>query len=131
GGRPWLQPYHDLVKLLRKGLVISRTTTWIFLAGPAVALVTTLLASLIVPLGGRPAPLAFEGDFVLFAYALGLGRFFTVAAALDTGSSFEGMGGARGGTFPRVGAAALLVGGLLLGRRARRRPRSGIRHGAL
>ncbi|HKA88371.1 MAG TPA: NADH-quinone oxidoreductase subunit H, partial [Haliangiales bacterium] len=115
-GPPWLQPYHDLVKLLRKGLVISRTTTWIFLAGPAVALVTTLLASLIVPLGGRPAPLAFEGDFVLFAYALGLGRFFTVAAALDTGSSFEGMGGAREVTFACLGEPALFFGMLVLAR---------------
>lgn len=115
-GPPWLQPYHDIIKLLRKGLVLSRTTTWVFLAGPVVALVTTLLASLVVPLGGRAAPLAFEGDFIVFAYALGLGRFFTVAAALDTGSAFEGMGGAREVTFACLGEPALFFGMLVLAR---------------
>jgi formate hydrogenlyase subunit 4 len=115
-GPRWLQPYHDLIKLLRKGMVRSRTTTWIFFAGPAVAVVTTVLAALVVPLGGLSAPLAFDGDFVLFAYWLGLGRFFTVAAALDTGSSFEGMGGAREVTFACLGEPALFFAMLVLAR---------------
>jgi len=115
-GPPLLQPYHDLAKLLRKGVVISRTTTWVFLAGPAVGFVTTLLAALLVPLGAHAAPLSFDGDFVLFAYALGLGRFFTIAAALDTGSAFEGMGGAREATFSCLAEPALFFGLLVLAR---------------
>jgi formate hydrogenlyase subunit 4 len=115
-GPPLLQPYHDLAKLLRKGVVRSRTTTWVFVAGPAVGLVTTLLAALLVPLGGHRAPIGFEGDFVLFAYALGLGRFFTIAAALDTGSSFEGMGAAREATFSALAEPSLFFGLLVLGR---------------
>ncbi len=117
-GPPLFQPYHDLLKLFRKGTVISRTTTWVFLAGPSVGLVTTLLAALLVPLGGHAAPIAFDGDFVLFAYALGLSRFFTVAAALDTGSAFEGMGGAREATFSCLAEPALFFGFLVLGRAA-------------
>ena len=35
-GPPLLQPYYDLIKLLRKGSVFSRTTTWVFRAGPVV-----------------------------------------------------------------------------------------------
>jgi len=115
-GAPLLQPYHDLVKLMRKGVVLSRTTSWVFLAGPAVGLVTTLLAALMVPLGAHAAPIAFDGDFVLFAYALALGRFFTVAAALDTGSAFEGMGGAREATFSCLAEPALFFGFLVLAR---------------
>jgi formate hydrogenlyase subunit 4 len=115
-GPPLLQAYYDLAKLFRKGTVLSRTTTWIFLAGPVVGFVTTLLAALLVPLGGHAAPFAFEGDFVLFAYALGLGRFFTVAAALDTGSAFEGMGGAREATFSCLAEPALFFGLLVLAR---------------
>ncbi|MBI4511037.1 MAG: NADH-quinone oxidoreductase subunit H [Deltaproteobacteria bacterium] len=115
-GPPLLQTYYDLVKLMRKGTVLSRTTTWVFLAGPAVSFVTTFLAALLLPLGGHPAPISFEGDFVLFAYALGLGRFFTVAAALDTGSSFEGMGGAREATFSCLAEPALFFGLLVLAR---------------
>jgi len=115
-GPPLLQPYHDLRKLLGKGTVLSRTTTWVFLAGPAVGLVTTLLAGLLIPLGGHPAPIGFEGDFVLFAYVLGLGRFFTMAAALDTGSAFEGMGSAREATFSCLAEPALFFGLLVLAR---------------
>jgi hypothetical protein len=103
-----LQAYYDLIKLFRKGTVLSTTTTWVFLAGPAVGIVTTLLAALLIPLGGHAAPIAFDGDFVLMAYVLGLGRFFTIAAALDTGSAFEGMGGAREATFSCLAEPALL-----------------------
>ncbi len=115
-GPPLLQAYFDIAKLLRKGTVLSSTTTWVFLAGPVVALVTALLAGLVVPLGGHAAPVRFDGDFVLFAYALGLGRFFTVAAALDTGSAFEGMGGAREASFSCLAEPALFFGLLVLSR---------------
>jgi formate hydrogenlyase subunit 4 len=115
-GPPLLQAYYDLAKLLRKECVLSRTTTWVFLAGPVVSLVATLLAALLVPLAGHAAPIAFDGDFVLFAYVLGLGRFFTVAAALDTGSAFEGMGGAREVTFSALAEPTLFFGVLVLAR---------------
>ena len=98
-GAPFLQPYYDLARLMRKGVVLSDTTTWIFRAGPAVTLAATLCAGLLIPLGKHPAPISFEGDMILFAYLFALGRFFTTTAALDTGSAFEGMGAAREVTF--------------------------------
>ena len=98
-GAPLLQPYYDLAKLLRKGSVFSRTTTWIFRAGPVVTLAATLVAALLIPLGSHPAIISFNGDMILFAYLFGLARFFTTSAALDTGSAFEGMGAAREVTF--------------------------------
>jgi formate hydrogenlyase subunit 4 len=113
-GAPLLQPWYDLVKLLRKDVVLSRTITWVFMAGPAVAVVTSALASLLVPFGERVAPFSFAGDLILFAYLFGLGRFFTIAAALDTGSSFEGMGGAREATFSALAEPALLLALLVL-----------------
>jgi formate hydrogenlyase subunit 4 len=109
-GPPVLQAYYDLSKLLRKGAVYSRTTTWVFRAGPIVGLAAVLEATVLVPLGGEPAPLAFTGDLILLAYVLGLMRFFTVAAALDTGSSFEGMGASREVTFSALAEPALLLG---------------------
>ncbi len=98
-GAPYLQPYYDLYKLLRKGSVFSETTTWVFRAGPIVTLAATLIAALLVPLGRHASPISFSGDMILFAYLFGLSRFFTTIAALDTGSSFEGMGAAREVTF--------------------------------
>ncbi len=114
-GPPILQPWYDVIRLMRKGSVFSTTTTWVFRAGPVVGLVTALLAAMLVPAGG-PAPVAFAGDLILFAYLFGLGRFFTVAAALDTGSAFEGMGGAREATFSCLAEPALFFSLLVLAR---------------
>lgn len=115
-GAPLLQPYYDLVRLWRKGFVFSRTTTWVFLGGPVVGLIVPLLASLLIPFGGIPAPVSFEGDLILFVYLFGLSRFFTVAAALDTGSSFEGMGAAREVTFSCLAEPTMLFCLLVLAR---------------
>jgi formate hydrogenlyase subunit 4 len=117
-GAPFLQPYYDLFKLFRKGSVFSTTTTWIFRASPIVGVATALLASLLIPLGHHSPPVSFMGDLVLFAYLLGLARFFTVCAALDTGSAFEAMGGAREVTFSCLAEPALFLGLLVLVKRS-------------
>ena len=108
-GQPWLQSYYDLAKLLRKGAVYSRTTSWVFRAGPVVGLAAALTALAVLPLGGAPAPLHFRGDLIFLAYLLGVMRFFTVAAALDTGSAFEGMGASREVQFSVLAEPALLL----------------------
>ena len=115
-GPPLLQPYYDLIKLLRKHTVVSRTTTWVFLAGPAVALVGAVVAALLVPVGDGQALWRFNGDFILLAYVLGLSRYFTMAAALDTGSAFEGMGAAREATFACLAEPAFILGLLAIAR---------------
>jgi formate hydrogenlyase subunit 4 len=108
-GPPLWQLYADLLRLARKGAVYSRTTTWVFRAGPVVGLAAVATACLLVPFGGAPALLSFDGDFVLLAYLLGVARFATVLAALDTGSSFEGMGAAREVTFSSLAEPALFL----------------------
>ena len=113
-GPPLLQPYFDLIKLFQKGSVFSSTTTWVFRAGPVVGLVTALLAVLMIPLVNSSAPISFTGDLILFAYLLGLGRFFTALAALDTGSPFEGMGAAREVTFACLSEPAFFLGLVVL-----------------
>lgn len=115
-GAPLLQPWRDVWKLLRKGMVLSRTTTPVFLLGPAVTLAAVLLAGSTVPLVGGTAPIHFAGDAFLFVGLLALGRFLTVVAALDTGSAFEGMGGAREATFACLAEPALLLAFLALSR---------------
>ena len=117
-GPPVLQTYFDLWKLLRKGAVYSRTTTWIFRAGPLVGLAAVLAAATLVPFGGIPALIAFPADFFLFAGLLALMRFFTVLAALDTGSSFEGMGASREVFFSALAEPALLTALVALARQA-------------
>lgn len=101
-GAPLLQPYYDLIRLFKKKMVISSTTTWVFYAGPIVTMLAVIVAGLLMPLGQSHAIISFTGDFILFAYLFALARFFTTIAAMDTGSAFEGMGVAREMTFSAI-----------------------------
>jgi formate hydrogenlyase subunit 4 len=109
-GPMWFQPYYELWKYFHKGAVYSHTTSWVFRAGPIIGLASVLMALTLVPFGNAPAPLRFQGDLILFAYLLGLMRFFTVLAALDTGSSFEGMGASREVLYSALAEPALILG---------------------
>ncbi len=113
-GAPLLQSYYDLAKLMRKGQVLSTTTTWIFRFGPLITLAATLCAGLLIPISSFNAPISFTGDLILFAYLFGLARFFTTLAALDTGSAFEGMGSAREVTFACLSEPALFFALMVL-----------------
>ncbi len=108
-GPPVWQLYADLGKLLRKGAVYSVTTTWIFRLAPLALVATTIAAAAIVPLDGRASVVTFSGDAVALVYLLALGRFILVLAALDTGSSFEGMGASREVSFASLVEPGLFV----------------------
>lgn len=130
-GPPLLQPYFDIIKLMRKGLVISITTTWVFMLAPVIALCTVVLAGLMIPLGRFDAPISFTGDLIMFAYLLGVGRFFTATAALDTGSAFEGMGASREVSFACLSEPALFLGLLALSRISSSLSLNAVMHGPL
>ena len=115
-GAPLLQPYHDILRLLRKGAVYSPTTTWVFRAAPVATVAVGGLALALLPVGSFPALLAFEGDFVFLAGLFAAGRFATILAALDTGSSFEGMGASREATFAALVEPALFLALAVLAR---------------
>lgn len=108
-GSRFLQLYYDIFKLLRKGAVYSATTTWIFIAGPIMSLSAVIIASMLIPFAGHNSIISFDSDIVLFIYLLGLARFFTVLAAIDTGSSFEGMGASREVQFAVFAEPALFL----------------------
>jgi formate hydrogenlyase subunit 4 len=114
-GRPYVQLYHDLAKLLQKGAVYSTTSSPIFWIGPLANLGAVLAALLFVPLGGAPAPAHFTGDFFLAAYLLAMGRFAAILAALDTGSAFEGMGASREAAYAALAEPVLLAAFIPLG----------------
>jgi formate hydrogenlyase subunit 4 len=108
-GQPLLQFYYELWKLLHKGAVYSHSTSWIFRFAPVITLASVATAALTVPLSGEIALFSFNGDLILFAYILALSRFFTVIGALDTASSFEGMGASREVTFSALAEPAFLL----------------------
>jgi formate hydrogenlyase subunit 4 len=108
GPRPW-QPYLDLVKFLRKDMVISEHASWIFTATPYVLFLSTLLAGLMVPMVSEEAPLSLFGDALAVIGLLALGRFFLALGGLDPGSAFGGMGSSREMTIAAVAEPALML----------------------
>lgn len=117
-GPPLLQLYFDLAKLVRKRAVYSTTSGWLFRAGPLLSFAAVVGALALVPALGQAPLVSFPGDFVLLASLLALGRLATVLAALDTGSSFEGMGASREVQFATLAEPALLLALLALARPA-------------
>lgn len=113
-GPPILQLAYDLRRLIQKRSVYSSTSTALFRIAPYVFLVTSWCSGAITPLFGAQAALSFSFDFVWFAYVWALGRVAVMLAALDAGSSFEGMGAAREALFSTALEPALfLVAGAL------------------
>ena len=111
-----LQPLKDIWRLMRKGSVFSETTTIIFHIAPSIYLSSILMAVACIPFGDAKGLLSFPGDFVFFAYSLALGKFFMIIAAMDTGSSFEGMGASREAHFSMLAEPAFfgVMGSLAL-----------------
>lgn len=104
-----LQPYRDLHKLLRKGMVIPNTASWLFAATPFVLFSTALSAGLMVPMISTGAPLGLFGGALAVVYLLGLGRFFLALGGLDTGSSFGGLGSSREMTVSALAEPAMML----------------------
>jgi len=104
-----LQPLRDIARNMKKGGVYSDTTGIIFKIAPSVYTGTLITAALCIPLGDRPGILSFQWDFVFFVYTLALGKFLMVIAALDTGSSFEGMGASREAFFSMLMEPAMFM----------------------
>jgi formate hydrogenlyase subunit 4 len=115
-GAGLFQPLKDAYRLFRKGSVYSETTSFIFRIAPAVYIASVIMASMVIPFGRSKGIVSFDGDFVFFAYVLALGKFFMIIAAMDTGSSFEGMGAAREALFSMLVEPAffMLIGSFAL-----------------
>ena len=104
-----LQSYRDIFKLLRKGMVIPETASWIFSATPYIVFVTAALVGLMIPMTTIDAPLSLFGGVLAVVYLLALGRFFLALAGLDAGSSFGGLGSSREMTLSAIAEPAMML----------------------
>ncbi len=96
------QPMYDFFKLLKKEFVISKTTSTVFRIAPIVVIASVFAAALFVPLAYESALINIPAGLIIFSYILGLGKFFALISAMDTGSSFEGMGASREACFTTI-----------------------------
>jgi formate hydrogenlyase subunit 4 len=108
GPRIW-QPYLDLHKLLRKGMIIPDTASWLFSVTPYVVFLTAAMVGLMIPMVVVEAPLSLFGGVLAVVYMLALGRFFLALGGLDTGSSFGGLGSSREMTISAIAEPAMMV----------------------
>lgn len=108
-GSSVFQPFYDFVKLLKKGEVISTATSFVFVVAPSLMFASVLFAGLLVPIFCHRAILGFEGSFIMFAYIMATGKFFSLISAMDTGSSFEGMGASREASFSTIVEPAFFI----------------------
>jgi formate hydrogenlyase subunit 4 len=108
-GPPIWQPYVDLNKLLRKGMIIPDTASWLFSVTPYVVFLTAAMVSLMIPMVAAAAPLSLFGGVLAVVYLLALGRFFLALGGLDTGSSFGGLGSSREMTISAIAEPAMMV----------------------
>ena len=104
-----LQPFWDFCRLMKKGAVYSKTTSWIFRLAPVVGFTAVIFAGLFVPLANGFTIFNVQFAFIIFAYILGFGKFFSLLSALDTGSSFEGMGASREACFSTIVEPAFFI----------------------
>ena len=108
-GAPIWQPYSDLVKFLRKDMVISEHASWVFSFAPYVVFITALVAGLLVPMVTVQAPMSLFGDVLALVGLLALGRFFLALSGLDPGSAFGGMGSSREMTIAAIAEPAMML----------------------
>lgn len=108
-GAPVLQMYYDLYKLTKKDVTVSATASWVYRAAPYLVFVSAVAAALFVPVSAGLMPAGFPGDAIMFVYLLALGRFFLMLAALDTGSTFGGMGSSREGMISSLIEPAIII----------------------
>ena len=94
-GQSIFQPYYNLIKLFSKDEVISETASWIFRVTPFIVLASTLTVAILIPVFIWVSPAHSIGDFIALIFIFALGRFFLALSALDTASSFGGMGASR------------------------------------
>ena len=108
-GAPVLLPYWTILTLMRKEIVLSSSTSWVFRAAPFVVLSTTILSAAVLPLVGRGGAAAPLSHLVIVAGVWMLGAVFLAFAGLDSASAFGGMGASREMTIAAFLEPALIV----------------------
>ena len=104
-----LQPYRDLLKLIRKEVVVAESASWLFRAAPYAVFATTWVAASLVPTFATGLPLGSAADLIVIVALLGSARFMLALAGLDVGTSFGGIGASREMMFATLAEPAMLM----------------------
>jgi formate hydrogenlyase subunit 4 len=108
-GPPLIQPYRDLVRLLRKEVVLANSASWLFRTIPYLIFAATWVAAALVPTFGTGLMFSWSADLIVIIALLGLARFFLALAGLDVGTSFGGIGSSREVMIASLAEPAMLM----------------------
>ncbi|MBQ8635793.1 NADH-quinone oxidoreductase subunit H [bacterium] len=108
-GASIFQPFYDFVKLMKKDSIFSTSTTKLFKLAPIISFTCVIFASLFVPMIQGNSIINIPGGLIIFAYALGLSKFISLLASMETASSFEGMGASREACFTTIIEPAFFI----------------------
>ena len=108
-GPPVLQPYRDLLRLLRKEAVIADNASWVFRFAPYLTFTSLWLAAALIPTFAQRLPLAPIADLIALVAIIGGARFAMALAGLDIGTSFGGIGSSREMMIAALAEPAMLL----------------------
>jgi formate hydrogenlyase subunit 4 len=94
-GPSLIQPYRDLVRLMRKEVVLAENASWLFRVIPYLIFAATWVAASLVPTFRTGLMFSWSADLIAIIALLGSARFFLALAGLDVGTSFGGIGSSR------------------------------------
>lgn len=108
-GPPLLQPYRDLLKLLRKDVILAESASWLFRIAPYLIFSATWVAAALIPTFASGLPFNWAADLIAIVALLGTARFFLALAGLDVGTSFGGIGSSREMMIASLAEPAMLM----------------------
>ena len=108
-GPSLIQPYRDLLRLLRKEVVLAENASWLFRSAPYLIFATTWVAAALVPTFALGLTFSWSADLIAIAGLLGSARFFLALAGLDIGTSFGGIGSSREMMIASLAEPALII----------------------
>ena len=108
-GPPLIQPYRDLIRLMRKEVVLADNASWLFRAAPYLIFAATWVAAALVPTFATGLMFCWSADLIAIIALLGTARFFLALAGLDVGTSFGGIGSSREMMIASLAEPAMLM----------------------
>ena len=108
-GPPLLQPYRDLLKMLRKEAIVADNASWLFRAAPYIVFAATWVAAALVPTFAVGLMFSWSADLIAITALLGSARFFLALAGMDIGTAFGGIGSSREAMFASLAEPAMIM----------------------
>lgn len=108
-GPPLLLPYRDLIRLIRKDVVLAENASWLFRVIPYFIFASTWIAASLVPTFRGGLVFSWSADLIALIAVLGSARFALALAGLDVGTSFGGIGSSREVMIASLAEPAMLM----------------------